>query len=64
MTANERIDANLDAVLRAAGSSLAHYTLPSSREKLRKAMRDIMSRSYIDGSNDCHDALKKAGKIE
>ncbi len=57
MTPEQRIDANLDSVLRAAGSSLKHYTLPSTLEAMREAMRKIMSDSYIHGSNDCHKAM-------
>lgn len=60
MTPEQRIDNALDRVLRAAGSRLDHYTMPSSREKLREAMREIMSESYIAGSNDCHAAMKQA----
>lgn len=47
----QRIDEALDVVLRASGSALKHYTIPSSLEKMREAMRKIMSQSYIDGSN-------------
>lgn len=45
----QRIDAALDAVLRAAGSRLAHYAMPSTLSELRGAMRKIMSESYIAG---------------
>ena len=64
MTPNERIDAALDAVLRASGSALKHYTMPSSLEKMRDAMRKIMSDSYIDGSADCHRAMLKGGMVK
>lgn len=57
-TPTQRIDDNLDAVLRAAGSRLAHYTMPATRENLREAMRKIMIQSYIDGSNDAHKAMR------
>ena len=57
-TPTQRIDDNLDSVLRAAGSRLAHYTMPATRENLREAMRKIMSQSYIDGSNDAHKAMR------
>lgn len=58
MTPEQRIDANLDAVLRAAGSALKNYTMPSTRAELRRVMRKIMSDSYLAGSNDCHRALR------
>ncbi len=57
-TPTQRIDDNLDSVLRAAGSRLAHYTMPATRENLREAMRKIMSQSYIDGSNDAYKAMR------
>lgn len=57
MTPEQRIDAALDSVLRASGSSLKHYTLPGTLEAMREAMRKVMSDSYIQGSNDCHKAM-------
>ena len=57
MTPEQRIDANLDAVLRAAGSALKNYTMPSTLAAMREAMRKVMSDSYIAGSNDCHRAI-------
>lgn len=56
MTPEQRIDANLDAVLRASGSALKHYTMPGTLEAMREAMRKIMSRSYLAGSDACHRA--------
>ncbi|WP_285275276.1 hypothetical protein [Halopseudomonas bauzanensis] len=58
MTSEQRIDAALDSVLRASGSALRHYTMPSTLEAMREAMRKVMSDSYIRGSNDCHKAMK------
>lgn len=58
MSPEERLDAAIDSVLRAAGSRLAHYTMPATLENLREAMRKIMSQSYIDGSNDAHKAMR------
>jgi len=57
MTPEQRIDANLDSVLRASGSSLKHYTTPGTLKAMRDAMRKVMSDSYIQGSNDCHKAM-------
>lgn len=48
MTPEQRIDAALDAVLRAAGSRLAYY-MPETRVGMREAMRTIMSNAYIAG---------------
>jgi hypothetical protein len=56
-TPQERIDAALDAVLLASGSALKNYTLPNSLERMREAMRKIMSDSYIAGSNAAHRIL-------
>jgi hypothetical protein len=58
MTAEQRIDAALDSVLRASGSSLRHYTMPKVLEEMRAAMRKVMSDSYIDGSNDMFRAVQ------
>lgn len=60
MTPEERIDAALDSVLKAAGSALRHYTMESTLYNMRSAMRKAMSESYIAGSNDQFDAMKKA----
>ncbi|MCK2097245.1 hypothetical protein [Thauera aromatica] len=57
MTPDQRIDAALDAVLRAAGSALRHYTMPKTLADMRAAMREVMSEAYIQGSNDCRKAL-------
>ena len=58
MTPDQRIDAALDAVLRAAGSALRHYTMPKSLADMRAAMRAALSEAYIQGSNDYWKALK------
>ena len=42
MTAAERIYADLDRILRARGSALRHYTMPSTLAALRREMRAIM----------------------
>jgi len=60
MTPDERIDAALDSVLKASGSALRHYTMPKSLADMREAMRKVMSDSYIQGSNDNFEAMKKA----
>lgn len=60
MTYEERVDAALDSVLRASGSALKHYTMPSSLAEMRKAMGDIMKAEYISGSNDAVNAYKES----
>ena len=57
MTPEERIDKNLNRVLNAAGSSLGYFTIQKNIDDMRQAMRDIMSESYIAGSNDCHKII-------
>ena len=52
MDAEKEIDANIETILNAIGTSLKHYTLPANRAALRNAMREVMSKSYIQGSND------------
>lgn len=69
MTPEEQVDAALDAVLRASGSALKHYTSPRHLEALRAAMRNVISESYIAGSNDGEKIMKDAivrmiGRIE
>jgi len=63
MTADQRIDAALDSILRASGSALHFYTEEKTLADMRKAMRKVMSDSYIKGSNDHFAAMKKAGCI-
>lgn len=53
-TPEQRIDAALETVLRASGSSLKNYTMQKSLDDMRKAMKKIMSDNYIAGSNDMH----------
>ena len=63
MTPEQRIDANIDAILRASGSSIDYYTMPRTLEAMREAMRKIMADSYIKGSQDNFDALVASGRI-
>jgi hypothetical protein len=60
VSAQDNIDAALDSVLRASGSALRNYTMPSSLEKMREAMRKVMSDSYIAGSNDLMKSIRWA----
>ena len=64
MTPEQRIDANLDAVLVASGSSLKYHTMPMTLGLMRAAMRKIMSDSYIKGSQDNFDALVASGRLK
>jgi len=52
------IDAAIEKILRAAGSSLSAYSMPEMLEKMRAEMKDIMIESYIQGSSDCYKVLK------
>lgn len=61
MTPEERIDAALDSVLKASGSALKNYTMQLTLDRMREAMREVMSDSYIAGSNDNFEAMKKTG---
>ena len=63
MTPEQRIDANIDALLRASGSGIDYHTMPRTLEALREVMRRIMSDSYIKGSQDNFDALVKSGRL-
>jgi hypothetical protein len=63
MTPEERIDANIDAILRASGSGIDYHTMPRTLEAMRDAMRKIMSDSYIKGTQDNFDALVASGRL-
>lgn len=54
----EDIDAAIDLILKASGSALKHYTIPKTLELLRTEMLSIMKKSYVDGSNACHRAMR------
>ena len=58
-TPDRRIDEAHELILRASGSSLKNYTVPLNLEKMRSAMRKVMSESYIDGSSAMYEVLKK-----
>lgn len=62
MTSEERIDAALDSVLKASGSALKNYSMQSTLDKMREAMRNIMCESYILGSNDNFIIMSKSMK--
>lgn len=64
MTPEQRIDANIDALLRASGSGINHHTMPRTLENMREVMRRIMSDSYIKGSQDNFDALVASGRLK
>lgn len=64
MTPEQRIDANIDALLRASGSGIDYYTMPLTLGLMRDAMRKIMSDSYIKGSQDNFDALVASGRLK
>jgi len=64
MTPDQRIDANIDAILRASGSGIDYHTMPRTLEAMRDAMRKIMSDSYIKGTQDNFDALVESGVIK
>ena len=54
----ERIDEALDAVLRASGSRLSHYTMPSviaaMREAMRQAMTDTARMDWLEDDDRCY----------
>lgn len=64
MTPEQRIDANIDAILRASGSGIDYHTMPRTLESMRDAMRKIMLDSYIKGSQDNFDALVESGRLK
>lgn len=63
MTPDQRIDANIKAVLQ-AGEFWGRYMSADAVENMREAMRRIMADSYIKGSNAHHDAMVVSGKLK
>ena len=63
MTPDVRIDRNLLRICNAAGVSMMHCT-EEQLAVMREEMRQIMKESYIKGSNDNYDALRKSGKLK
>lgn len=57
MTPDQRIHRNLERICNAAGVSMMHCT-----EEQLAVMRQIMSESYIKGSNDNYDAVRGKGR--
>lgn len=51
MTDAERVDANLDRILRASGSALSNYTLPKTLTDMRREMGAIMREEFIAGTD-------------
>ncbi len=64
MTPEQRIDANIDALLRASGSGIDYHTMPRTLQAMREVMRRIMSDSYIKGTQDNFDALVASGRLK
>ena len=58
-TPEARIDAALDSILRAYGSSLKLNCEPKTLKNMREAMRKVMADSYIAGSIDARMILNK-----
>lgn len=57
MTPTEKIDAALDAVLR-AGNLRVEYSSSQELDRMRLAVKKIMSDEYIAGSIDAQEAMK------
>lgn len=54
-----KIDAALDSVLKASGSALKNYTMQLTLDRMREAMRKVMSDSYIAGAEDLEAAARR-----
>lgn len=63
MTPEERIDANIRAILQEAGLQ-GYYIAEERCVATRESMRRIMSESYIKGSQDNFDALVESGRLK
>lgn len=62
MTPDQRIHNNLERICNAAGVSMMHCT-EDQLAAMREEMRQIMSDSYIKGTQDNFDALVESGRI-
>ena len=62
MNIEKQIDEALDSVLRASGSRLDLYTMPKPLQEMRDAMREVLTKAYVRGSNDCHNAFMGRAK--
>lgn len=62
MNIEKQIDEALDSVLRASGSRLDLYTMPKTLQEMRDAMREVLTKAYVSGSNDCHNAFMGCAK--
>ena len=49
----QKLDAHLDTLLRAAGSALRHYSLPKSREDMRAALREAIDKAAAAEREEC-----------
>lgn len=58
MDSMDKIDKSLDSALKATGSSIEMFRNEIILGGMREAMRKIMAESYIQGSNDAHEAMK------
>lgn len=59
MDAEKRVDEAVNTMLKAGGNPNIRMYMPEAQRELRDAMRQIMSDSYIAGSNACYAALKQ-----
>ena len=58
-TADQRIDAALESVLNAAGTSLKHYTMQRTLDQMREAMRKIMIDEWAEGTKSAFRAMNR-----
>ena len=52
------LEAHAEAILRAAGSSLRHYTMPGTREAILAAVDAVYFAGYQRGDADRREASK------
>lgn len=64
MTANERVDAALDSVLRAAGASIKDWPNKKTLNTMRAVMKRIMMDEYVKGVHMSEKALEYARLCE
>ena len=60
--AEQKIDAAVEKILKAGGNPPLRMYMPQTQAELRKAVREVMSDSYIAGSNACMEALNRGSR--
>ena len=56
-----RVQHHADAILRASGSALRHYTMDGTRRAILSAVMDCYEEAYLSAVMDCYEEAYRAG---